>query len=287
MQVARARLRPTPSRPRTGCRRRPSRRRSRPARGARPARRRCRSRDRGSRRGVHGRADPDEVAQQREAFGRGLLGMALRAEDVAVLRRTRRTASRTPPCRARSPGRRAPRRTSARGRRPPGPAAPRRAPTAAARTRSSSRCAATSARACRAATIRPGSRPSPAEPSCSAEPSKSSCIPRHSPMTGTPARGALAHDLVEAERAQAAHRLGERADAGHDEPVGRAQLVVVGGLQRSASRRARTPSRPSGGCPSRSRPSRCSCGQRPLRRRHAGLRRVDRDRARAARARTP
>ena len=39
---------------------------------------------------------------------------------------------------------------------------------------------------------------------------------------------ALAHDLVEAERAQPPHRLGERADAGHDEPVGRAQLVVVG-----------------------------------------------------------
>ena len=36
-------------------------------------------------------------------------------------------------------------------------------------------------------TTRPASRPSPSEPSCSSERSNSSCMPRHSPITGTPA----------------------------------------------------------------------------------------------------
>ena len=48
-------------------------------------------------------------------------------------------------------------------------------------------------------------------------------------------RRARASDLVEAERAQAAHRLRERADAGHDDAVGRADLVVVGGDARASA----------------------------------------------------
>jgi hypothetical protein len=48
-------------------------------------------------------------------------------------------------------------------------------------------------------------------------------------MTGHAVGGALAHELVQAGRAQAAHGLGERADAGDDDALGRAQLVVVGG----------------------------------------------------------
>ena len=69
-------------------------------------------------------------------------------------------------------------------------------------------------------------------------------------------RRALAHELVQAGRAQSPHRLRERADAGHDEAVGRGEDVVVGGEARARRRRARWPSRPSGGCPCRSRRSR-------------------------------
>ena len=41
------------------------------------------------------------------------------------------------------------------------------------------------------------------------------------PSVGTPARDALAHQLVEAELAQALIALREGADAGDDQPVGR------------------------------------------------------------------
>ena len=58
-------------------------------------------------------------------------------------------------------------------------------------------------------------------------------MPRQMPSTGTPAVGALADHLVEAGGAQAAHRLRERADAGHDDRVGGADHVVVGGDART------------------------------------------------------
>ena len=57
-------------------------------------------------------------------------------------------------------------------------------------------------------------------------------MPRHRPSTGTPARGTFDDQLVEAPGAEAAHRLGERAHAGHHDPVGRADRVVVGGQAR-------------------------------------------------------
>ena len=100
---------------------------------------------------------------------------------------------------------------------------------------------------------RPAAARGPSAPPCSLEESNSSCMPRQMPSTGAPARGALAHQLVEPELARVAHRLREGAHAGHDEPVGRAQLAVVARDAR-ARRRARAPSRRCGGCPSRSRP---------------------------------
>jgi hypothetical protein len=47
--------------------------------------------------------------------------------------------------------------------------------------------------------------------------------------------GQLRHQLVEPERAQAAHRIGGRADTGQDHPPCRAQL---GGIGRQVRRRA-------------------------------------------------
>ena len=88
--------------------------------------------------------------------------------------------------------------------------------------------------------------------------------------------------LDEAALAQVAHRLRERADARQHEPVGAVEHRRIVAHARPRRRRARAPCRPTGGCPSRSRSGRCersdSRGQRPLRRWHAGLGRVDRDR---------
>ena len=80
----------------------------------------------------------------------------------------------------------------------------------------------------------------------------------------------------------------ERADARDDEAVGAADLVVVGGAADVARRRARAPSRPSGGCPSRSRrrATRAHVSV-PLVDGTPGSVGIDRDRRPAARGRTP
>jgi hypothetical protein len=57
--------------------------------------------------------------------------------------------------------------------------------------------------------------------------------PQAQPEDRRPLARALDHELVEAELAHRAHRGGEGAHAGDDEPVGGAQRVVVGG-QRDA-----------------------------------------------------
>ena len=75
-------------------------------------------------------------------------------------------------------------------------------------------------------------------------------------MTGTPAPARSRTSSSSPSARRPAHRLGECADARHDEPVGRAQRVVVAGEHRRGARPARAPSRPTGGCPCRSRRSR-------------------------------
>ena len=76
------------------------------------------------------------------------------------------------------------------------------------------------------------------------------------PSTGVPGLEALGDERVEAELVHAAHRRREGADAGQDHAVGAADALGVGGDHGLARRRARAPSRPSAGCPSRSRGSR-------------------------------
>ena len=119
--------------------------------------------------------------------------------------------------------------------------------------------------------------------------SNSSCIPRQTPSSGTPASSALARQLVEAQRrAGFASPRGNAPTPGTTSPSAARSSswsLVIDGARRP---RARAPSRPSGGCPSRSRRSRSRTAaersrQRPLRARHAGLGGVDRDR-RAQRA---
>ena len=78
-------------------------------------------------------------------------------------------------------------------------------------------------------TTSPGSSPRPVAPPCSTERSNSSCMPRHSPITGTPAPARSRTSSSRPGRAQPPHRLGERAHARHDEAVGPGQDVVVAG----------------------------------------------------------
>ena len=87
--------------------------------------------------------------------------------------------------------------------------------------------------------------------------------PTQMPSTGRPPASALGDDLVPADRAQPGHAGGERADAGHDQPVGLAAPV---GSRRSRSDVARRPAasgpqRPSGGCRTRSRGRRRSAAR--------------------------
>ena len=76
------------------------------------------------------------------------------------------------------------------------------------------------------------------------------------PSTRHARRGALDDHLVEAELAQVLHRAREGADARHDDAVGARGSRRGRASAAAARRRARTPSRPSGGCPCRSRRSR-------------------------------
>ena len=114
----------------------------------------------------------DEVAQQREAVGRGLLGVALRAEDVAALderderrRRTRRRRARS----SSSAGSAHERVHVVEGRRVRQPLG-RAATGAASDTAFQPMCGELQAARVERARSRPGSSPSPAEPSCSSEP---------------------------------------------------------------------------------------------------------------------
>ena len=68
----------------------------------------------------------------------------------------------------------------------------------------------------------------------------------------SPRRGPLGDQLVEPGRADPLHRPREGADAGQDQAVGGAHRLGVGADHRPAPRRARAPSRPSAGSPSRS-----------------------------------
>ena len=178
---------------------------------------------------MHGRADPDEVAQQREALGRGLLGMALGAEDVALLHEGDERRAVLADAEHDRAGRRARRRTSARGRRPPGPAAPsierRRALPA---TRSSSRCAATSGRACRAARSGPASRPSPV----------GALVLVGAARTAAACRGTARSPARRRPRARARSRRG-RARAGGASPPGTRRRPARRARRRRAARRGR------------------------------------------------
>ena len=136
-----------------------------------------------------------------------------RDEALAVLAAARR----------RRPGPPAGRRTCARGRRPPRRRARRSARPAARTSPCSSRCAGSSARAPPAASRRRRAGRGPSAPSCSVEESNSSCMPRQMPSSGTPASARSRSSVVELERAQAAHRLRERAHAGHHDRVGGAR----------------------------------------------------------------
>ena len=116
-------------------------------------------------------------------------------------------------------------------------------------------CGSFSPRASRRTTS-PGSSPRPVAPPCSAERSKSSCMPRHSPITGTPA---AARSRTSSSRPAARRRRiasGNAPTPGTTRPSAAAQDVVVAGQPAVRRRRARRPSRPSGGCPCRSRRSR-------------------------------
>ena len=72
---------------------------------------------------------------------------------------------------------------------------------------------------------------------------------------GRPGRDPLGDQRVELELADPLHRLRERAHPGQDQAVGVARDLGVGRESRPRRRRARAPSRPSAGCPSRSRGS--------------------------------
>ncbi len=102
-------------------------------------------------------------------------------------------------------------------------------------------------------------------------------MPRQMPSTGTPASARSRSSSTSPSAREAAHRLGERAHARQHDRVGAGDRRRGRRCAPRARRRARAPSRRCAGCPSRSRRARRS-RQRPLRRRHAGLVGIDRDR---------
>ncbi len=76
----------------------------------------------------------------------------------------------------------------------------------------------------------PGHSPQPSVSTpCSTPRSNRTCMPTQMPSTGAPAGEPTADDLAAVHRAQAGHAGGERADAGHDEPVGVHRGRAVGG----------------------------------------------------------
>ena len=94
--------------------------------------------------------------------------------------------------------------------------------------------------------------PEPGAPPCSRNDRMRAASPGRFRARARPRAHALADQLVEAELAQAPHRARKGADAGNDEAVG-ARSSAGSPLIGRARRRARAPSRPSDGCPSRSR----------------------------------
>ena len=83
----------------------------------------------------------------------------------------------------------------------------------------SSRCAGSS-RPAGSRTHSPGTSPSPSHSPSSSPTVASSCMPRQMPRNGTPASGALEHDLGHAAVAQVRGGVPERADARQHDPVG-------------------------------------------------------------------
>ena len=100
----------------------------------------------------------------------------------------------------------------------------------------------------------PSSRPRPSAPPSSSERSKRSCIPRQSPSTGTPARARSASTSAIPLAVRRSMAAANAPTPMSDQRRRRArELVEVGGVSSRGRRRARAPSRPSAGCPSRSR----------------------------------
>ena len=145
----------------------------------------------------------------------------------------------------------------------------------------SSRCAGASAPGASSAHDPAGQQPEPAVAAVLVERVEQQL---HARGTGRaparPPRARSTTQLVEpARRAGARIAAGTRRRPGTTSPSAARSASWSAVSDRRARRRARAPSRRCGGCPSRSRRSPIVVTrQRPLRRRHAGLRRVDRDR---------
>ena len=242
MQAAGALLRPSRARPRAGRRRRPSRPRSRPWRephGA--ARRGCRSRDRGSpcRRRTVRRRRAAKFASRRRPCAEDFSGWNWTPKSGRAVddghERARRT--RLVPSTSSSLGRARRERVHV----VEGAAAAGR-PAVSGDGRSKrdhvpADVRELAARRRRAARPRRGSSPRPvgAAELDGARRTAAAC-PGRCRARARPRRRARGSARRGRARARLRHRLRERAHAGHDEPVGRAQLVVVAG-----DRRARAP----------------------------------------------
>ena len=200
-------------------------------------------------------APPTKLVEHAQPVQRGLLGMELDAEHRSAADDRREPLAVLGACRRRRPRRRAAPRTSARGRRG-----------SPARGRSASQRRAALEPHLVPADVRDpqpaglqardlaGDQPQ-ARPSCpsSSEPSNSSCMPEADAEQRRSLLHARVDQLDQAELAQVAHRLRERADAGQHEPVAARAARRGRRSARPARRRARAPSPPSAGCPSRSR----------------------------------
>ena len=216
-------------------------------------------RDRGSRRRRRRGADAGEVGEQPQPGGARLLGVELDAEDVVALDRAGEALAvgggAEQLARRRGAGRRSGRSRRASRRRSPRPAGTSRSQ----RTGDQPMWGTLRPPASSSVDLARRAGRARGAPPSSVEESKSSCRPRQMPRIGTPARVALGDQLVEAELADPLHRPREGADAGQDRSPSAARAALgVGGDQRRSRRRARAPSRPSAGCPSRSRGSRCA-----------------------------
>ena len=201
-----------------------------------------------------GRRSPRSCAAAPARRPRTSRGGTARRRRCRARRRTR-TARRSRRCRARRRRRRARPRRSARGRRPPKSPrpsmsgdAPREAHLVPADVRDlERRRSGPSGRTRR----RAGRAPRRRRARRSAR--RAAASRGTGPSTGAPAARALDHQLVQPGGAQPLHGRGERAHAGHDEPVGGAPARRGRRSARRARRRAPAPSRRCGGCPCRSR----------------------------------